>query len=153
MTLVSAERRVLAHADQRNHDRLVSTAPTPGPEPGAQVRFVEALQPAVNEVAGQPQRPVDGRHVGTQVAAAAVTVDLEHAAGQPAGAAECHDEQLLDDQVGALRLLIQKVTAEQVTQAGRKYFPLARMTAIAVGDEKVIQEELAPLGIEVKPAP
>ncbi len=48
---------------------------------------------------------------------------------------------------------IQKVTADQVAQAGRKYFPLARMTTIAVGDEKVIREELAPLGIEARPVP
>jgi len=48
---------------------------------------------------------------------------------------------------------IQKVTAKDIEAAGKKYFTAARQTVVAVGEEKVVKEELAPFGIEVKPAP
>lgn len=51
-------------------------------------------------------------------------------------------------ELGALTEKISKVTAEDVQAAGRKYFPASRMTVVAVGDEKVIKEELAPFGVE-----
>jgi zinc protease len=51
-------------------------------------------------------------------------------------------------ELGALTEKISKVTAADVQAAGRKYFPASRMTVVAVGDEKVIKEELAPFGVE-----
>lgn len=48
---------------------------------------------------------------------------------------------------------IQKVTPQQVDEAAGKYFPFARQTVVAVGEEKVIQDQLAPFGMEVRPAP
>jgi predicted Zn-dependent peptidase len=51
-------------------------------------------------------------------------------------------------ELGALTEKISKVTAADVQAAGRKYFPASRMTFVAVGDEKVIKEELAPFGVE-----
>ena len=48
---------------------------------------------------------------------------------------------------------IQKVTAKDVEEAGRNYFPASRLRAVAVGEEKVIKEQLAPFGLEVRPAP
>ena len=44
---------------------------------------------------------------------------------------------------------IQKVTAEDVAQVGRKYFSASRQTIVAVGEEKVIREELAPFGLTI----
>jgi predicted Zn-dependent peptidase len=43
---------------------------------------------------------------------------------------------------------IEKVTPQEVEAAGRKYFPAWRMTVVAVGEEKVIKNELAPFGME-----
>ena len=51
-------------------------------------------------------------------------------------------------ELGALTEKISKVTAADVQAAGRRYFPASRMTVVAVGDEKVIKEELAPFGVE-----
>jgi predicted Zn-dependent peptidase len=45
---------------------------------------------------------------------------------------------------------IEKVTAQDVEAAGRKYFPAGRMTVVAVGEEKVIKNELAPFGLEFR---
>jgi zinc protease len=45
---------------------------------------------------------------------------------------------------------IEKVTAKDVEAVGKKYFPASRQTLVTVGEEKVIQEQLAPFGIEVK---
>jgi len=36
---------------------------------------------------------------------------------------------------------------------GRKYFPAWRATVVAVGEEKVIKEQLAPFGLEFQKAP
>lgn len=48
---------------------------------------------------------------------------------------------------------IQQVTAKEVEAAGRKYFPASHQTIVAVGEAKVVKEQLAPFGIEIKPAP
>jgi zinc protease len=44
---------------------------------------------------------------------------------------------------------IQKVTAQDVEKAGAKYFPAARDTIVAVGEEKVIEDQLAPFGLTI----
>jgi zinc protease len=44
---------------------------------------------------------------------------------------------------------IQKVTAEDVEAAGKKYFPASRGTIVAVGEGKVIEEQLAPFGLAI----
>jgi zinc protease len=48
---------------------------------------------------------------------------------------------------------IDRSTAADVTTVAKKYFPAARSTVIAVGEEKVVHEELQPFGMEIKPAP
>ncbi len=48
---------------------------------------------------------------------------------------------------------IEKVTVADIEKAGAKYFPFARQTIVAVGEPKVIEEQLAPFGMEIKPAP
>ena len=48
---------------------------------------------------------------------------------------------------------IGKVTAADVDAAAQKYFPASRMTVVAVGEEKLIRDSLAPYGIPIQPAP
>jgi zinc protease len=48
---------------------------------------------------------------------------------------------------------IQKVTQKDVDRVGSKYFPAARQTVVAVGEEKVIKEQLSPFGLEMAPGP
>jgi len=48
---------------------------------------------------------------------------------------------------------IQEVAAKDVEAVGTRYFPAARQTVVAVGEEKLIREQFAPFGLEVKPAP
>lgn len=48
---------------------------------------------------------------------------------------------------------IQKVTAQEVEAVGRKYFPAPRQAVVAVGEEKVIRDQLAAFGMELKAAP
>jgi predicted Zn-dependent peptidase len=48
---------------------------------------------------------------------------------------------------------IDKLTAADITAVAKKYFPAARSTVIAVGEEKVVHEELQSVGVEIKPAP
>jgi predicted Zn-dependent peptidase len=45
---------------------------------------------------------------------------------------------------------ILNVSAEQIQEAGRKYFPMSHMTVIAVGDENALKTQLAPFGLELK---
>jgi predicted Zn-dependent peptidase len=47
---------------------------------------------------------------------------------------------------------IQKVTAKDVARVGTKYFPASRQTIVAVGERKVIEDQLAPFGLRVEPA-
>src|SRR5579871_3196725 len=45
---------------------------------------------------------------------------------------------------------IERVTPQHVEAAGQKYFPAWRMTVVAVGEESVIKNELAPFGLEFR---
>lgn len=48
---------------------------------------------------------------------------------------------------------IQKVTLADVSAAGRKYFPAARQTVVAVGEDKVVRDQLALFGLPIEAAP
>lgn len=48
---------------------------------------------------------------------------------------------------------IQKVTLDDVTAAGRKYFPAARQTVVAVGEDKVVRDQLSVFGLPIEAAP
>jgi predicted Zn-dependent peptidase len=48
---------------------------------------------------------------------------------------------------------IDKSTAADVMAVAKKYFPAARSTVIAVGEEKVVRDELQPFGMEIKTVP
>lgn len=56
---------------------------------------------------------------------------------------------LSEEELGLEGERLQKVTADEVTQAARKYFSASRQTIVAVGEEKVIREQLAPLGLSI----
>jgi predicted Zn-dependent peptidase len=56
------------------------------------------------------------------------------------------------EEIGAQSRKIEGVTLDDVKQVGRKYFPAARMTVVAIGEENVIRNELAPFGFEFKKA-
>ncbi|MFB3921357.1 MAG: M16 family metallopeptidase [Terriglobia bacterium] len=60
---------------------------------------------------------------------------------------------LPSEELGRESERIQKVTAPDVEAAGKKYFAAARQAVVAVGEEKVVKEELAPFGITISPAP
>jgi predicted Zn-dependent peptidase len=47
---------------------------------------------------------------------------------------------------------INSATTEEVNLAAQKYFPAARMTIVAVGEEKVIRDALGPFGLPLEPA-
>jgi len=54
------------------------------------------------------------------------------------------------EELGEQSRKIESVTLEDVEKAARKYFPVSRMTVVAVGEENVIRERLAPFGLEFK---
>ncbi len=56
------------------------------------------------------------------------------------------------EELGAESERIQKVTAKDVEAVGRKYFPASRQTVVAVGEEKVIQDQLGLFGLEIEKA-
>jgi zinc protease len=53
------------------------------------------------------------------------------------------------EELGLESQRIQKVTAEEVEAAGKKYFPASHQTIVAVGEQKVIEEQLAPFGLAI----
>ncbi len=57
------------------------------------------------------------------------------------------------DEIGNYGKKIEKVSAEDVDAAAKAYFPASRMTIVAVGEEKVIRDSLAPFGLPIQPAP
>ena len=48
---------------------------------------------------------------------------------------------------------LDRTSEADVQAAGEKYFPMSRMTVVAVGDENVIRKQLAPFGLELSKAP
>ncbi len=57
------------------------------------------------------------------------------------------------EELGRQSQKIQKVTAKDVEAVGKKYFAASRETIVTVGEEKIIKEQLAPLGVPVNAAP
>ena len=56
------------------------------------------------------------------------------------------------EELGLQSQKIQKVTAADIDAAGKKYFPSPRMAVVAVGDEKVIKDQLGSFGLDIAPA-
>jgi predicted Zn-dependent peptidase len=57
------------------------------------------------------------------------------------------------EELGAESARIQKVSAKDVARVGAKYFPASRQTIVTVGEEKVIEEQLAPFGLRLEEVP
>lgn len=56
-------------------------------------------------------------------------------------------------EVGDYGKKISAVTAADVDEAGKKYFPAERVAIVAVGQENVVRGQLALFGLPIKPAP
>jgi len=61
-------------------------------------------------------------------------------------------DSLPADELGNQTRKVANVKPEDVEGVGRKYFPAWRATVVAVGEEKVIKDELAPFGLEFQKA-
>lgn len=57
------------------------------------------------------------------------------------------------DEIGNYGKKIEKTSTSDVDAAAQKYYPASRMTVVAVGEEKVLRDSLAPFGIPIQPAP
>ena len=57
------------------------------------------------------------------------------------------------EEIGVYGRKVAATTTDDVNAAARKYFPAAKAAIIAVGEEKVIREAVAPFGIPVQPIP
>jgi zinc protease len=57
------------------------------------------------------------------------------------------------EEIGNYGKKITAITADDVDAAAKKYFPASRVSIVAVGEEKVIREALAPFGLPINPAP
>jgi zinc protease len=58
-------------------------------------------------------------------------------------------DRLQPDYIGTYGQQITSTTAADVDTAARKYFPAQRMAIIAVGEEKVVREAVAPFGLPI----
>ncbi|MGH9432212.1 MAG: M16 family metallopeptidase [Terriglobia bacterium] len=58
-------------------------------------------------------------------------------------------EGLPPEEIGEESAKIQKVTVDEVDQAGRKYFPASRQTIVAVGEQSAVETQLAPFGLPI----
>ncbi len=60
---------------------------------------------------------------------------------------------LTPDEIGNYGKKIEGVSTKDADAAARKYFPSSRMTIVAVGEEKVLRDSLAPFGLPIQAAP
>ena len=80
-------------------------------------------------------------------------IRLQSGAGLAAELANLWVNGLPPDEIARHTEKIEKSTPGDVTATARKYFPAARAAIVAVGEQKVVQEELQPFSLEIKPAP
>jgi zinc protease len=57
------------------------------------------------------------------------------------------------EEIGVFGRKVAATNTDDVNAAARKYFPAAKTAIIAIGEEKVIREAVAPFGIPVQPIP
>jgi predicted Zn-dependent peptidase len=77
-----------------------------------------------------------------------LAISLQSQAGLARQLANLWVDSLPPQELAQQAQKIEKVTPQDVEAAGKKYFPAWRMTVVAVGEEKVIKQELAPFGLE-----
>jgi zinc protease len=80
-------------------------------------------------------------------------IGLQSGAGLAGELASLWVDGLPPDDIAKESEKIDKATAADVTAVAKKYFGAARSTVIAVGEEKVVREELQSFGLQIKPAP
>lgn len=98
--------------------------------------------PSEDEVAGAKRYLVGNR---------AIELQSQEAVGR--SLARLWIFELPPNQLGEENEQIGKVTVADVDRVSTNYFPAARQTIVTVGVEKVIKDQTAPFGLEVKPAP
>ena len=82
-----------------------------------------------------------------------LALQLQSRAGVARQLANLWIDSLPPEELALQAQKIEKVTPQDIQAAGRKYFPAWRMTVVAVGEEQVIKDELAPFGLEFQKAP
>jgi zinc protease len=60
---------------------------------------------------------------------------------------------LSSDAISTYGSKVAATTSEEVDAAAKKYFPAARTAIVAVGEEKVVRDSLAPFGLPLESAP
>lgn len=80
-------------------------------------------------------------------------IRLQSGSGLAGELATLWTDGLAPDEIARHSEKIDKSTPDDVTAAAKKYFPATHSAVVAVGEEKVMQEELRPFGLETKPVP
>jgi zinc protease len=62
-------------------------------------------------------------------------------------------DDLPPEQIGIYGQKVANISSAEVEAAAKKYFPAYRTAIVAVGEEKVVREALAPFGLPVKTLP
>jgi zinc protease len=60
-------------------------------------------------------------------------------------------DNLPPDELGRESERVEKVTAKDVAEVGRKYFPAERATVVAVGEQPIIDSQLTLFGLPRRP--
>jgi zinc protease len=79
-------------------------------------------------------------------------LQLQSRSGVARSLANLWVDSLPPEELGRQTEKLAAVKPEDVEAVGRKYYPAWRMTVVAVGEEKVIKDELSPFGLEFKKA-
>ena len=112
--------------------------------------------PTLNEIIYELNRTVTTEPADEELAAARrYLVGLEAIQLQSRGAvanelAGIWADGLPPEEIGAYGKKVAATTAAEVDAAARKYFPASRAAIIAVGEEKVIREALAPFALPME---
>lgn len=80
-------------------------------------------------------------------------IRLQSGTGLAAELADLWVDGLPPEEIARHTEKIEKSTPADVTTIAKKYFTAAQAAIVAVGEQKVVQEELKPFALEIKPAP
>jgi predicted Zn-dependent peptidase len=80
-------------------------------------------------------------------------INLQSSGGLAGDLANLWINGLLPEEIAHHSEKLENATEAEVSAAARKYFAASHSTVIAVGEEKVVQQQLQPFALEIKPAP
>ncbi|MGA9475577.1 MAG: pitrilysin family protein [Terriglobales bacterium] len=80
-------------------------------------------------------------------------INLQSSGGLVSDLADLWINNLPPEEIARHSEKLEKSSAAEVSAAAKKYFAAAHSTVIAVGEEKVVREELEPFALEIRPAP